>query len=34
VRFHIANAARKLAVNGRAQAIHRAAMLGYIGARS
>jgi DNA-binding CsgD family transcriptional regulator len=34
VRFHVANAARKLAVNGRAQAIHRAAILGYIGARS
>ncbi|WP_293907379.1 helix-turn-helix transcriptional regulator [Phenylobacterium sp.] len=33
VRFHIGNAARKLAVAGRAQAIHRAAILGYIGAR-
>jgi DNA-binding CsgD family transcriptional regulator len=32
VRFHIGNAARKLAVTGRAQAIHRAAILGYIGA--
>ena len=32
VRFHIGNAARKLAVSGRAQAIHRAAILGYIGA--
>jgi len=32
VRFHIGNAARKLAVPGRAQAIHRAAILGYIGA--
>jgi DNA-binding CsgD family transcriptional regulator len=33
VRFHIANAARKLEVTGRAQAVHRAAILGYIGAR-
>jgi DNA-binding CsgD family transcriptional regulator len=32
VRFHIGNAARKLAVTGRSQAIHRAALLGYIGA--
>ncbi|WP_293677237.1 helix-turn-helix transcriptional regulator [uncultured Phenylobacterium sp.] len=32
VRFHIGNAARKLSVTGRSQAIHRAAVLGYIGA--
>lgn len=32
VRFHITNAARKLDVAGRSQAIHRAATLGYIGA--
>jgi DNA-binding CsgD family transcriptional regulator len=32
VRFHIRNAAGKLNVNGRSQAIHRAATLGYIGA--
>jgi DNA-binding CsgD family transcriptional regulator len=32
VRFHIGNAARKLGVTGRSQAIHRAAVLGYIGA--
>lgn len=32
VRFHITNAARKLAVSGRSQALYRAAMLGYIGA--
>lgn len=32
VRFHITNAARKLHVGGRSQAIHRAASLGYIGA--
>lgn len=31
VRFHIRNAAVKLRVNGRSQAIHRAATLGYIG---
>ena len=31
VRFHMTNAARKLGVPGRAQAIHRAAALGYIG---
>jgi len=34
VRFHIGNAARKLSVSGRSQAIHRAAILGYIGAGS
>jgi len=32
VRFHVRNAAEKLGVPGRAQAIHRAATLGYIGA--
>ena len=32
VRFHITNAARKLGVPGRSQAVHRAATLGYIGA--
>lgn len=32
VRFHITNAARKLSVPGRSQAIQRAATLGYIGA--
>jgi DNA-binding CsgD family transcriptional regulator len=32
VRFHIRNAAEKLRVVGRSQAIHRAATLGYIGA--
>lgn len=32
VRFHLANASRKLSVTGRSQAIHRAASLGYIGA--
>jgi DNA-binding CsgD family transcriptional regulator len=32
VRFHVQNAALKLRVAGRAQAIHRAAGLGYIGA--
>lgn len=32
VRFHIRNASEKLRVVGRAQAIHRAATLGYIGA--
>lgn len=32
VRFHITNAARKLRVHGRSQAISRAATLGYIGA--
>ena len=32
VRFHIRNAAEKLKVVGRSQAIHRAATLGYIGA--
>lgn len=31
VRFHITNAARKLGVPGRSQAVHRAATLGYIG---
>jgi DNA-binding CsgD family transcriptional regulator len=31
VRFHITNAARKLDVAGRSQAVHRAATLGYIG---
>jgi len=31
VRFHITNASRKLGVNGRSQAVHRAATLGYIG---
>jgi DNA-binding CsgD family transcriptional regulator len=33
VRFHMTNAARKLNVSGRSQAIYRAAMLGYVGAR-
>jgi DNA-binding CsgD family transcriptional regulator len=32
VRFHITNAARKLAAPGRSQAIRRAAVLGYVGA--
>jgi DNA-binding CsgD family transcriptional regulator len=32
VRFHVTNAARKLQVTGRSQAIQRAATLGYIGA--
>lgn len=32
VRFHVTNAARKLRVGGRSQAIQRAATLGYIGA--
>lgn len=32
VRFHVANAARKLSAGGRAQTIQRAAALGYIGA--
>lgn len=32
VRFHVTNAARKLRVSGRSQAIQRAATLGYIGA--
>ncbi len=32
VRFHITNAARKLNVSGRSQAIYRAATLGYVGA--
>jgi DNA-binding CsgD family transcriptional regulator len=32
VRFHIRNAAHKLRANGRAQATHRAALLGYVGA--
>lgn len=32
VRFHIRNAAHKLQANGRAQATHRAALLGYVGA--
>ncbi len=32
VRFHVTNAARKLEVAGRSQAIHRASTLGYIGA--
>ncbi|HEX2558606.1 helix-turn-helix transcriptional regulator [Phenylobacterium sp.] len=32
VRFHLGNAARKLGVAGRSQAIHHAAALGYIGA--
>ncbi len=31
VRFHMTNSARKLGVVGRAQAIYRAAMLGYVG---
>ncbi|MGE0740259.1 MAG: LuxR C-terminal-related transcriptional regulator [Hyphomonadaceae bacterium] len=31
VRFHITNAARKLDVSGRSQAIYRAATLGYVG---
>lgn len=31
VRFHMTNAARKLSVNGRSQAIYRAATLGYVG---
>jgi len=31
VRFHITNASRKLEVNGRSQAVHKAATLGYIG---
>lgn len=31
VRFHMTNAARKLNVNGRPQAIYRAATLGYVG---
>lgn len=31
VRFHMTNAARKLNVNGRSQAIYRAATLGYVG---
>jgi DNA-binding CsgD family transcriptional regulator len=31
VRFHITNAARKLQVAGRSQAVHRAGVLGYIG---
>ncbi len=34
VRFHMGNAARKLAVAGRSQAVHRASILGYIGAGS
>lgn len=34
VRFHITNAARKLRVAGRSQAISRAATLGYIGAHA
>ncbi len=33
VRFHITNAARKLDVTGKAQAIHRATTLGYVGGR-
>lgn len=33
VRFHITNAARKLGVAGKAQAIHRATTLGYVGGR-
>lgn len=32
VRFHVTNAARKLGVISRSQAVHRAATLGYIGA--
>ncbi len=31
VRFHVTNAARKLGVAGKAQAIHRATTLGYVG---
>ena len=31
VRFHMTNAARKLNVTGRSQAIYRAATLGYVG---
>jgi DNA-binding CsgD family transcriptional regulator len=31
VRFHIRNAAGKLKATGRAQATHRAALLGYVG---
>jgi DNA-binding CsgD family transcriptional regulator len=31
VRFHMTDAARKLNVNGRPQAISRAATLGYVG---
>lgn len=34
VRFHVTNAARKLRVSGRSQAIQRAATLGYIGGSS
>jgi DNA-binding CsgD family transcriptional regulator len=34
VRFHITNAARKLGVVSRSQAVHRAATLGYIGSAS
>lgn len=33
VRFHMRNAAEKLAVTGRSQAVHRAGVLGYIGER-
>jgi DNA-binding CsgD family transcriptional regulator len=33
VRFHMRNAAEKLAVTGRSQAVHRASVLGYIGER-
>lgn len=32
VRFHITNASRRMGVSGRAQAVHQAAVLGYIGA--
>lgn len=32
VRFHITNASRRMGVNGRSQAIHQAAVMGYIGA--
>ncbi len=32
VRFHLSNAATKMGVSGRSQAVHRAATLGYIGA--
>jgi DNA-binding CsgD family transcriptional regulator len=34
VRFHVTNASRKLNAAGRSQAIHRAGVLGYVGARA
>ena len=34
VRFHVTNASRKLDAAGRSQAIHRAAVLGYVGSRA